>query len=299
MTGMKKTQNKKKSNSETKTTGHEWDGIQEYDNPIPRWLNIVLAICWVVAVIMWYLYPSWPTLSEDNERGGVKGSLNWTQYNQLEDSLEEIKSIRKTKMDKFRKSSFKEVLANDELYQFAVIGGKIAFKENCSTCHGLGGAGTISGYPNLNDDDWLWGGSHQDIYKTLLYGIRSGHEKTRDSEMNSFKGTMTDQEIKDVADYVYYLSRPNEKSVSSTAGKKLYEQHCVSCHGNDAKGDRSNGIPDLTDAIWLHSKEGTKYDIIKQMYNPMNGVMPAWENRLDNDTIRQLTIYVHSLGGGE
>ncbi|MGB1539695.1 MAG: cytochrome-c oxidase, cbb3-type subunit III, partial [Rickettsiales bacterium] len=159
--------------------------------------------------------------------------------------------------------------------------------------HGTGGAGS-AGYPNLNDDDWLWGGKPETIYQTIRYGIRSEHDEAHASEMPAFGDMLSAAEIQQIADYVLSLSHKGE---GSETGVQLFADNCASCHGADGRGDREFGAPNLADAIWFYGD--TKGDIAAQIRKPKHGVMPHWVDRLDDATIRQLTIYVHSLGGGE
>jgi cytochrome c oxidase cbb3-type subunit III len=182
------------------------------------------------------------------------------------------------------------------LYAFAIAGGNAAFKDNCATCHGTGAEGS-KGYPNLNDDDWLWGGTVSDIYTTLAYGIRANHDETRSSQMPSFgkDGLLRKDEINDVVDYVLGLSKG--ESTETSKGYAVFQANCVSCHGVDGKGGREFGAPNLADAIWLYG--GEKGDVFNSVYNAHAGVMPNWKDRLGDSTIRQLAIYVHQLGGGE
>ncbi len=275
------------------TTGHEWDGIKELNNPAPRWWLIVLLLSIVWAIGYWVVYPAWPTLSGDGERGGTQGNMGWTQYSQLEESQAEIVARRAAYLDRFNAASFEDIKGDETLYAFAVAGGASAFKDNCATCHGTGGSGS-AGYPNLLDDDWLWGGDVDAIHETIRVGVRGEHDETRFSEMPAFGDMLNTKEISDISDYV--LSFTNGASYDG-AGKDLFEQQCAACHGMDGKGIRDFGAPNLADAIWFYG--GTKGDIMSQIRRPKHGVMPAWAARLDESTIRQLAIYVHSLGGGE
>ncbi len=289
---MNKEQNNKTINNKPQTTGHSWDGLEEYNTPAPRWWLIVWMVCIVYAVIYWFVYPTWPIPD-----GNTKGLKNWTQQSQLKESQDEINKKQGIYLEKFSKANFADIKQDKDLMEFALNGGKAAFQNNCAMCHGTGAAGQ-KGFPNLNDDDWLWGGKIEDIYTTLLYGIRSTHEKTRSSTMPAF-GTdkiLTRQEIEQVTDYVLSLSR-GQNSDEFIAGKEIFANNCAACHGADAKGNREVGAPNLTDKIWLYG--GSKEDIIYTITHSRNGVMPSWSGRLDNNTIKQLAIYVHSLGGGE
>lgn len=276
----------------TETTGHEWDGITELDTPMPRWWLIVFYICIIWSIGYWFYYPTWPTLSGEGERGGTVGSAEWTQYTQLDEAQAEITALRAVYQSRFEASSFGEIQGDPTLYAYAVAGGKSAFGDNCATCHGTGGAGA-PGYPNLNDDDWLWGGDVDAIYETLRYGVRGNHDETRFSEMPAFGEILSTDEVAAIADYVV----AGFPASSSSAGASLYSENCAVCHADSGEGLRDFGAPNLKDAIWFYG--GTKGQIATQIKNPKHGIMPSWEGRLSDTTLRQLTIYVHSLGGGE
>lgn len=289
------TQNNRKRDefTGTETTGHEWDGITELDTPMPRWWLIVFYICIIWSVGYWVWYPTWPTFSGEGERGGTVGTAEWTQYKQLAESQAEINALRAAYESRFEASDFAQIQADPTLYAFAIAGGRSAFGDNCATCHGTGGAGA-SGFPNLNDDDWLWGGSIDEIYQTVRYGIRSSHDETHFSEMPAFGDILSAKEISDVAAFVTAKAAGAEEP---EAGALVYTDNCAVCHGDSGEGDTFQGSPNLVDAIWFYG--GEKGEIEAQVRNPKHGMMPAWEARLSTNTLRQLAIYVHSLGGGE
>lgn len=278
--------------SGVETTGHEWDGLKELNNPAPRWWLWVFYVCCIWSAWYWVVYPAWPTLS-----GSTEGKYGWTQYKKLENEQAEIVARQETYLKKFSQASFSDVMNDQELYAFANAGGAAAFKDNCATCHGSGGAGA-KGYPNLNDDDWLWGGTVEDIYQTIMYGIRSAHDETRTSTMPAFgrDGLLKKEEVNAVVDYALTLSGGKQKETYEQ-GQVIFAQQCASCHGPEGKGGRDFGAPNLTDAIWLYGKD--RDTVYKTVYYGRNGVMPAWADRLDQNTIRQLSVYVHQLGGGE
>lgn len=280
--------------SGVETTGHEWDGLKELNNPAPRWWLWVFFITVIWSIGYWIVYPAWPTLSGNGERGGTVGNFGWTEYKKLKDEQAEITARKGEYLAKFHGADFQTIQNDPELYAFAIAGGKAAFKDNCATCHGSGGAGG-PGYPNLNDDDWIWGGTMDDIYQTLRYGIRSGNPDARESMMPAFGEVLSEQEIGQVADFVLTLHTGVNDQLP---GYAVFQENCAACHGEDGHGIREMGAPNLSDAIWLKS-DGSKGAIMSQIKNPQHGVMPAWVDRLDDDTIRQLTVYVHSLGGGE
>ncbi len=293
MTDDKKSKKLASKSAQVEDTGHEWDGIKELNNPLPRWWLWVFYLTIIWSIGFWVLYPAWPTLS-----GNTKGTLGYTQAKALAKSQEEIVLRQKSYLDKFEKSSFDEILKDEELYAFAMAGGASFFKDNCATCHGTG-AGGAKGYPNLNDDDWLWGGSLPDIYQTIKYGIRSNHDDTRVGDMPAFgrDEMLTSTEIGSVVDYVLGLSDGSEKAADDDAGLVIFAEQCAMCHGGDAKGGREFGAPNLSDKIWLYG--GDRDDVIESVYNGRAGIMPAWEGRLDENTIRGLSVYLHQLGGGE
>lgn len=276
--------------SGVETTGHEWDGLKELNNPAPRWWLLVWLVTIVWSVGYWVVYPAWPTLT-----GHTKGSQGWSQHSELKEGQAEILARRAKYQEKFAKASLDDIKKDEELFKYAQVGGASAFKDNCATCHGTGGAGG-KGYPNLNDDDWLWGGKLQDIYTTIQYGIRSGHENARISDMPAFgkDGTLNALQIGQVADYVLTLNKGGDATL---AGATIFADNCVSCHGEKGEGNHEVGAPKLSDAIWLYG--GTKEDILTTVSYSRKGVMPTWGARLSDETIKQLTIYIHSLGGGE
>jgi cytochrome c oxidase cbb3-type subunit III len=196
-------------------------------------------------------------------------------------------------------ASLADIEKDPALLALARARGKTVFGDNCAPCHGSGAAGA-KGYPNLNDDDWLWGGSLDQILQTIQFGARSGHAKTHEGQMLAFgkEGVLKKDQIVTVASYVRSLSDlPTAKGYDASAGAKIFSENCTVCHGQAGKGNQELGAPDLTDKIWLYgSDEGT---IIETISNGRSGVMPAWVGRLDPSTIKALAVYVHSLGGGK
>ncbi|NKN37830.1 cytochrome-c oxidase, cbb3-type subunit III [Agrobacterium sp. a22-2] len=278
--------------SGVETTGHEWDGIRELNNPMPRWwvwtfyATIVWAIGYAIA------YPSIPLLTDS-----TKGLLGYSSRADVAKELTVAKASQAVYLDKIAALPLSEIVADKELAQFAVAGGAAAFKVNCTTCHGSGAAGG-PGYPNLNDDDWLWGGDLESIYTTLSHGIRyESDPDTRVSEMPAFADILEPQQVKQVAAYVVSLTGTPADAAMVEPGKQLFADNCASCHGEDAKGGRDFGAPNLADAIWL--KANGEAGIASQIAGPKHGVMPAWTARLGETTVKELAIYVHQLGGGE
>ena len=187
--------------SGTETTGHEWDGIKELDTPMPRWwLGIFYAtILWAVGY--WIVMPAWPTLS-----GYTRGILDHSQRDAVSADLAALKAARAAQEKVLGDASLAQIQSDPSLLQFAMAEGRTVFGDNCAGCHGSGGQG-FKGYPNLNDDVWLWGGTLADIQHTITVGIRSVHPETRQSQMPAWGkgGILTPEQIEDLSDYVMHL----------------------------------------------------------------------------------------------
>ena len=277
------------------TVGHEWDGIEELNNPLPRWWlwsfwgSILFAIGYVI------VYPAIPLL-----HGATPGLWGWTSRGQLALETRADQQQRAALMARLAATPIDQVPADPELMKAAVAGGRAAFRVNCVQCHGAGAAGVPGHYPNLNDDDWLWGGNLKEIEQTIIHGIRQPDDpQTRTSMMPSFgrDGILTAPQIEDTTSYVRSLSGLEKRSSSSGRGALLFAANCAVCHGPEGKGNRQFGAPNLSDAIWLYG--GSRDAIIATLTNAHAGVMPSWGGKLDAATIRMLAVYVHSLGGGE
>lgn len=276
------------------TTHHEWDGIEELNTPLPRWwlwtfyASIVFAIGYCIA------YPAIPLL--DSATAGV---LDWSSRGQLRQEQAAAKAARAGTEHQLAALDIEQVARNPMLMRSAVEGGKAAYKVNCVQCHGSGAAGS-RGYPNLNDNDWLWGGDLKAIRATLENGIRHpGDDATRMSQMPAFgrDGILTSAQIGDVVSFVRFASKQEPMSASAQRGQQLYADNCAACHGADLKGNREMGAPNLADAIWLYG--GDREALTHTVANARYGVMPAWNKKLDPATLNMLAAYVHSLGGGE
>ena len=273
----------------TEFVGHEWDGIEELNTPLPRWwlwtfyATVALGLAYTVA------YPAWPMLSQ-----ATAGFLGWSGRGQLAEELVVADQGREEMRAQIAAVPTASLTDNAELFQRAVAGGSAAFKVNCVQCHGSGAAGS-EGFPNLNDDDWLWGGDIEAIAFTIQHGVRwEGSRESRISLMPGLDGLFSESEINALAGHVLSLSG---QGASDATGAEIYEINCVACHQADGSGDRMQGAPALNDAIWLYGSDLA--DIRAQILNPSHGVMPGWKDRLDPVTIKMLAAYVHSLGGGE
>jgi cytochrome c oxidase cbb3-type subunit III len=280
--------------SGTSTTGHEWDGIKELNTPLPRWWLITFYLTIVWAIGYWVVYPAWPLI-----KSHTAGLFGYSTRADVAVELANLEKIRGEKMVKLAATPLAEIEKDPALLALARARGKAAFGDNCAPCHGTGGAGA-KGYPNLNDDEWIWGGKLEQIEETIQFGARSGNPKAHEGAMLAFgkDGVLKPAEIVTVANYVRALSGlSTSPGYDAAAGKKIFADNCVSCHGDNGKGNQELGAPDLTDKIWLFgSDEAT---LVETITNGRAGVMPAWVGRLDPATVKALAVYVHSLGGGK
>ncbi|NLR72541.1 cytochrome-c oxidase, cbb3-type subunit III [Novosphingobium sp. ERN07] len=276
------------------TVGHEWDGIEELNNPLPRWwlwtfyITIVFAIGYCVA------YPAWPLIDK-----ATAGTLGWSSRGDLENEMTAETARKAGLMAELGNASIEQIAADPRLRRAAIDGGRAAFKVNCIQCHGNGAAGS-AGYPNLNDDDWLWGGDVATVHQTLVNGIRQpGDDATRMSQMPAFgrDGILNAAQVQDVVSHVRVLAGEEKPSASAQRGAQIFTDNCTVCHGAAGEGNRTVGAPRLNDAIWLYG--GSRAAIAQTVNNARYGVMPSWGNRLDPVTVKMLATYVHSLGGGE
>jgi cytochrome c oxidase cbb3-type subunit 3 len=278
----------------TATTGHEWDGIRELNTPLPRWWLWLFYLTIIWAIGYWVVYPAWPLVSSF-----TTGTFGWSSRVAVATDLNDLQALRAPMNTKLAASALGDIKTDQPLADFTYAQGRAAFRENCGPCHGAGGGGA-KGYPNLIDDDWLWGGSIDSIQQTISHGVRNENADSRQSQMPSFgrDGILTTAQIHDVAYYVRSLSGlevPGDADLA--AGKKVFAENCVVCHGENAKGNRDVGAPNLTDAVWLYGSNIE--DVVYTITNARNSSMPDWGARLDPTTIKALAVYVHSLGGGE
>lgn len=280
--------------SGTETTGHVWDGIKELNTPLPRWWlwTFYATIIWAFGYMI--AYPAIPLV-----KGATTGLLGYSSRAEVAQEITEAKAAQAGFLDKISTLSLEEIRKDADLFQFAVAGGRSAFSVNCVQCHGSGASGA-KGYPNLNDDEWIWGGTLDAIYTTLVHGARfESDEDTRVSDMPAFgrDGILDSAQINDVAEQVLALSGQDHDAAAAERGAILFEENCAVCHGDQGEGNAELGAPALNNAIWLYG--GDKASIVETITNARRGVMPAWGHRLDEPTLKQLTLYVHSLGGGQ
>lgn len=279
--------------SGTQTTGHEWDGIKELDTPMPRWWlwtfygTIVWAIGYCIA------YPAIPLVNS-----ATSGLLGYSSRANLEASLDDAQAAQVSFINEINTSEPSKIIADEELARFARAGGRSTFKVYCSQCHGSGAAGS-EGYANLNDDEWIWGGTVEEIYTTIAHGVRyAGDDAIRFNEMPAYgDGILTNEQIGLMADYVMKLAETGTQPVEMEEAHTIFEENCVACHGASGAGEAQLGGPALNNGIWLYG--GDRDTIMAQISAPRHGVMPAWEGRLSDATIKQLAVYVHGLGGGQ
>ncbi len=287
----------KKAENQVSTTGHSWDGIEEYNNPLPRWWVWVfyLTIIWGIGYTI--AYPAWPMLS-----GATPGVIGSDQRADVRAEIE--------RFNKQNEAIQQELVAYDlmstapmppELKAYAENQGAAVFKNNCAQCHGAGAAGVQGkGYPNLVDNDWLWGGTVDDIHTTVLHGIRNSTDAdARYSEMPKFgaDALLTPEQIGQVVEHVLQLSGQDHDAAAATEGATIFADNCAACHGPEGTGDRAQGAPNLADAIWLYG--GDRATLTETVTNARFGVMPGWTGKLTEEEMRAVALYVHSRGGGE
>jgi cytochrome c oxidase cbb3-type subunit III len=274
----------------TPTTGHEWDGIKELNTPLPKWWLYLFYATIVWSFGYWILYPAIPLPG-----GQTPGILGWSSRGAVTADLQELQDSRAEMVNKLNSSTLQQIASDPKMAEFARAYGRSAFGVNCAPCHGANGQGS-KGYPNLTADRWLWGGSLDQISATIAHGARSGDSEGHQGDMPAWGSQgLNAQQIADVANYVYSLSHKTTEDVS--AGQKVFADNCAACHGADGKGNPDMGAPNLTTKIWLYG--GDKADLIQTITYGRGGHMPAWGSKLDTATIKALTVYVHSLGGGQ
>ncbi len=282
----------KKQQDQVETTGHSWDGIEEYNNPLPRWWlwTFYVTIAW--GVIYTILYPAWPLISR-----ATPGLLGYSTRAEVSEQIAQVEAANAAIESKLAAVELTEIAADTELNQYATNAGAAVFRTWCAQCHGSGAAGAV-GYPNLLDDDWLWGGDVEAIYLTVSHGIRNTDDpEARYSEMPPFGEILSEEEIAQVVAHVLEISNQEHDAALAKAGEQLFLDNCAACHGDAGEGMRDLGAPALNDAIWLYG--GDEAALTETVENARFGVMPNWNTRLSEAEIRAVSVYVHGLGGGE
>jgi len=279
---------------EPEKTGHSYDGIEEYNNPLPKWWLWIFYGTIVWALIYTVLYPAWPLVEK-----ATPGVLGYSTRAEVAEEIARFEEMRAPLDTKLVNAELAAIPEDQELRSYAINGGAAVFRTWCAQCHGAGAAGVqAAGYPNLLDDDWLWGGTLEEIHATIAHGIRNETDPdARWSQMPAYGEMFSEQEISEVVHYVRRISDQEHDAALAEAGTTLFADNCAACHGADGKGDQMQGAPNLTDAIWLYG--GSVETLTETVTNARFGVMPAWSDRLSEAEIRQVAVYVHQLGGGE
>ena len=277
------------------TTGHEWDGISELNTPLPRWWLWTFYATIVWAFGYWVVYPAWPLVN-----GATEGLFGWHARSAVVRQLDDLKALRAPSIAKLETASLEDIEKTPDLLSIARAQGSALFANNCAPCHGAGGQGS-KGYPNLNADRWLWGGALKEIQTTITHGARwDADPDTHSSLMPSFgrDGILKPDQIAATANYVRTLSGlPAEPGADVALGKKTFAENCAACHGDQGKGNKEMGAPNLTTKVWLYGNGLA--DIEHRIDVGGGGQMPAWGARLSGEEIKALTVFVHSLGGGQ
>jgi cytochrome c oxidase cbb3-type subunit III len=276
------------------TTGHEWDGIKELNNPLPRWWlwTLYATIVWALGYVI--LYPALP-----GPHSNSKGIWRWSSRADLRTELVDVDTSRQALSQTISKMDINAILADEKLRSYATSAGASIFKVNCVQCHGSGAQGGV-GYPNLNDDSWIWGGKPAEVMQTIAHGVRyDGDPDTHLLDMIAFgkSGELDATKIDEAANFVLQLANLEHDAAKANKGASIFAEKCASCHGDKGEGNKTPGAPQLNDAIWLYG--GSLSAITAQINAPRHGVMPAWQARLGETKVKQLTAYVLSLGGGQ
>ena len=280
------------------TTGHEWDGIEELNTPLPRWWlwTFYATIVWGIGYTI--AYPAWPLINSATQ-GILGNSAAGDTRLAVAAEIERYASANEEIEARLAAADLTAIADDEALNAFAVNAGAAVFRTWCAQCHGSGAAGAV-GYPNLLDNDWLWGGDIESIHTTIRHGIRNEEDPdSRYSEMPRFgaDGLLEDQQIDEVVQYVLQLSGQEHDATLAAAGETVYLDNCAACHMEDGSGDIFQGAPNLADAIWLYG--GDAVSITESVTYSRYGVMPPWQTRLSESDIAAVAVYVHQLGGGE
>ncbi|MCB2134901.1 MAG: cytochrome-c oxidase, cbb3-type subunit III [Rhodobacteraceae bacterium] len=280
--------------ADPETTGHTWDGIKEFNNPLPRWWlwTFYLTIIWGIGYVI--AYPAWPLIS-----GATPGLLGHSTRADVAAEIKRFEDANAPVEAKLVAADLAAIGTDAELKNYADNAGGAVFRTWCAQCHGSGAAGA-KGYPNLLDNDWLWGGTIEDIHTTVSHGIRNTTDAdARYSEMPRFGADelLEPAQIDQVVNHVLKISGQDHDAGLAAEGATVFADNCSACHAEDGSGDRAQGAPNLTDAIWLYG--GDAASLTETVTNARFGVMPAWAGRLSEAEIRAVAAWVHSRGGGE
>ncbi len=266
------TSSKKGTNgSEVESTGHEWDGITELNHPLPKWWFNMFLLTAIFSVIYMYLYPA---------LGNYEGSLGWTQLNQLEEEMDQNKANRADYFKQFESMSTEQLQENTDAMNTA----SRLFANNCAMCHGSDAQGS-KGFPNLTDNDWLYGDSIENIQHSIQFG--------RQGMMPAFAAILSEEQRSAVTQYVLSLSNQATNNTLVADGKTVFDIQCAACHGMDGKGNQLLGAPNLTDNIWLYG--GMLRDIETTLKDGRTGKMPAHQHLFSEQEAKVLAAYVLSL----
>lgn len=262
------------SSTETeRTTGHSFDGIEEYDNPLPKWWFYLYVSTCVFSLGYLALYPG---------LGNFEGLLGWTSHNQWEAEVAEADEKYGEIYAQYGNTPIPELASNEDALKI----GQRLFANNCAVCHGSAARGQV-GFPNLTDGDWLHGGTPDAILATIANG------RMANMPPKGVMPNMTSEQVDQVVNYVLSFSGREKDAAAAEAGKAVFAQGCAACHGADAKGNIAVGAPNLTDNTWLY---GSTYNWIKEtVTHGRQNQMPAQSGRLSKDQIQILAAYVYSL----
>lgn len=262
---------KENSDENAPTTGHVYDGIEELDNPLPAWwFNMFLATV-VFGLIYLVLFPG---------LGNFKGVLGWTSVGQWEQEMETAEKKYGPIYEQYADMTAEELIVDINAMKMA----RRLFNNNCSICHGSDGGGSY-GFPNLTDNDWLYGGSAENIKATITHG--------RQAAMPAWGNVIGAEGVDNTAEYIFKLSDRQHDAGKAEQGEKVFATYCASCHGADGKGNQAMGAPNLTDGVWLY---GASPELVRHsIRNGRNGIMPAQKALLREDKIHLVTAYVYKL----
>lgn len=255
------------------TTGHEFDGIAELDNPLPRWWFQLFIGTVIFGLVYLALYPG---------LGNYKGLLGWTSTGEWEEEMQHAEESYAPVFAKYASLPASELIKDEN--RAGLLMGQRMFANNCSVCHGAAATGAY-GFPNLTDNDWLYGGSADTIKQTIQNG--------RQGAMPAWGSVLGEAGVRDMASYVLSLSGQDVDPEAVARAKPQFQALCIACHGTEGKGTLALGAPNLTDNIWLY---GSSYEkIAHTIRTGRNGNMPAHKDLLSEDKINLISAYVYSL----